>query len=108
VEVVAEVNLTPARCFREGLLTNVLNPKVAVFYLALLPQFIGPTDPVLLKSLLLAAIHFLEGILWFAIVVYFVDRSRRFFMKPNLRRWLDTICGTLLIGLGVRLAIQRQ
>ena len=106
--VVARAAATPARCFREGFLTNVLNPKVIAFYLALLPQFIGPADPVLLKSLLLAAIHFAEGIAWFAIVSWIVDRSRRFFMNPGMRRWLDGICGTILIGLGLRLAIQRQ
>lgn len=106
--VVARAAATPARCFREGFLTNVLNPKVIAFYLALLPQFIGPADPVLLKSLLLAAIHFAEGIAWFAIVSWIVDRSRRFFMNPGMRRWLDGICGTILVGLGLRLAIQRQ
>lgn len=106
--VVARTAVTPARCFREGFLTNVLNPKVIAFYLALLPQFIGPADPVLLKSLLLAAIHFVEGIVWFVIVAWIVDRSRRFFMKPDMRRWLDGICGTILIGLGLRLAMQQR
>ena len=105
---VAMTRVTPVRCYREGLLTNVLNPKVIVFYLALLPQFIGPSDPVLLKSLLLTVIHFIEGILWLGFVAYIVDRSRQFFMKQNMRRWLDAICGTLLIGLGVRLAMEQQ
>ncbi len=107
-DAVARARVTPARCYREGFLTNVLNPKVVVFYLALLPQFIRPADPVLLKSLLLATIHFAEGILWLGFVAYLVDRSRRFFTKQNMRRWLDAICGTLLIGLGVRLAMERQ
>ena len=100
--------MTPARCFREGFLTNILNPKVIAFYLALLPQFIGPSDPALLKSLLLAAIHFAEGVAWFAIVAWLVDRSRHFFMKPDMRRWLDGICGAILIGLGLRLAMQQR
>jgi len=107
-EVIARTSVAPARCFREGFLTNVLNPKVAVFYLALLPQFIGPMDPVFLKSLLLTAIHFVQGILWLGFVAWGVDRSRRFFMKPVMRRWLDAACGTLLIGLGLRLAMARQ
>lgn len=107
VEAVVTTTVTPARCFREGFLTNVLNPKVAVFYLALLPQFIRPEDPVLMKSLLLTAIHFVQGIVWLGIVAWVVDRSRHFFMKPNLRRWLDAACGTILIGLGLRIAMQR-
>lgn len=99
--------VTASRSFREGFLTNVLNPKVAVFYLALLPQFIGPEDPVLQKSLLLTAIHFVQGILWLGGVAFLVDRSRRFFVKPMLRRLLDAVCGTILMALGVRLAWER-
>jgi len=97
-----------SRSWREGFLTNLLNPKVIVFYLALQPQFIGADDPVFRKSLLLAAIHALEGIAWFAIVSHLVDRSRRYFLKPLLRRWIDAACGTFLVALGVRLALQRQ
>lgn len=96
------------RSFREGFLTNLLNPKVIVFYLALLPQFIGPGDAVLQKSLLLACIHFVEGILWFTMVSILVDRSRQFFMRPRQRRLLDAACGTILVALGFRLAWQQQ
>lgn len=96
------------RSFREGFLTNLLNPKVIVFYLALLPQFIAPGDAVLAKSLLLAAIHFAEGILWLGFVAWGVDRSRRFFLRPLLRRWMDAICGTVLVALGLRLALAQR
>jgi len=102
------VRVPAVRSFREGFLTNLLNPKVIVFYLALLPQFIGPDDPVLQKSLLLAVIHFVEGILWFTIVSILVDRSRQFFMKPRQRRLTDAACGTILVALGFRLAWQQQ
>jgi RhtB (resistance to homoserine/threonine) family protein len=94
--------------WREGFITNVLNPKVIVFYLALLPQFIGADDPVLAKSLLLTAIHVVEGIVWFAVVSFLVDRSRRFFLRPLLRRWIDGLCGAFLVALGMRLALARQ
>jgi RhtB (resistance to homoserine/threonine) family protein len=100
--------ISPYRCFLEGLLSNVLNPKAAVFYLAFLPQFIGPTDPVLQKSLLLAGIHYAEGISWLVMVSMAVDQTRRLFLKSMVRRWLDGICGTLLVGFGVRLALERQ
>ena len=107
--VEAAASRVPARrSFREGFLTNLLNPKVIVFYLALLPQFISPGDAVLPKSLLLAAIHFAEGILWLGFVAWAVDRSRRFFLRPALRRWMDAVCGTILIGLGARLALAQR
>ena len=105
----AAVGAVPARrCFLEGFLSNVLNPKVAVFYLAFLPQFIGPSDPVLAKSLLLAAIHYAEGILWLATLSIVIDRGRRLFLRSALRRWLDGLCGVALIGLGTRLALERR
>jgi RhtB (resistance to homoserine/threonine) family protein len=100
--------VSPQRCFLEGVLSNVLNPKTAVFYLAFLPQFIGPTDPVLQKSLLLAGIHYAEGILWLVGVSMAVDQTRRLFLHAMVRRWLDGICGTLFVGFGVRLALARQ
>lgn len=96
------------RCFREGFLTNLLNPKVVVFYLALLPQFVRPGDSVLPKSLLLTAIHFVEGLLWLGLVAHLVDRSRQFFLRPALRRWLDSACGAILIALGARLALEQR
>jgi RhtB (resistance to homoserine/threonine) family protein len=105
---VTTVGVSPQRCFLEGMLSNVLNPKVAVFYLAFLPQFIGPTDAVLQKSLLLAGIHYVEGMLWLVIVSMVVDHTRRFFMQSAVRRWLDGVCGTLFVGFGVRLALERQ
>jgi threonine/homoserine/homoserine lactone efflux protein len=105
---VARGVVSPQRCFLEGFLSNVLNPKVAVFYLAFLPQFISPTDPVLQKSLLLAGIHYAEGFLWLVTVAMVVDQTRRFFLQSLVRRWLDGVCGTLLVGLGVRLAFARQ
>ena len=96
------------RCFVEGLLCNLLNPKVAVFYLAFLPQFIRPTDPVLAKSLVLAGIHYTEGILWLLTLSIVLDRTRRFFLRFAVRRWLDGLCGVVLVGLGSRLALERQ
>jgi threonine/homoserine/homoserine lactone efflux protein len=98
----------PQQCFLEGLLSNVLNPKTAVFYVAFLPQFIGPLQPVLTQSLLLAGIHYVEGILWLATLSIMLDHTRRFFLKSVVRRWLDGLCGAMLIGFGIRLTLERQ
>jgi RhtB (resistance to homoserine/threonine) family protein len=105
---VAPAQVPAGRSLREGFLTNLLNPKVIVFYLALLPQFISPGDAVLPKSLLLTAIHFLEGIVWLGFVAWGVDRSRRFFLRPSLRRTMDALCGTILVALGLRLALEQR
>jgi RhtB (resistance to homoserine/threonine) family protein len=97
-----------ARCFREGMLSNVLNPKTAFFYLAFLPQFISPSDSVLAKSLLLAGIHYGEAVSWLVAVSVLVDRMRRIVFGKSVRRWLDGLCGTLFIAFGARLAFSRE
>lgn len=107
-DTVPPARVEGSRSYREGLLTNLLNPKVIVFYLALLPQFISPGDAVIAKSLLLAAIHGMLGIAWFAFVSWGVDRSRQLFLRPRLRRFLDGLCGLVLVGFGLRLALAQR
>jgi RhtB (resistance to homoserine/threonine) family protein len=96
------------RCFLEGFLSNVLNPKTAAFYIAFLPQFISATDPVLQKSLLLASIHYVEGITWLVSVSVVVHSMQRFVLRRSVRRWLEGVCGAMLVGFGARLAFQRR
>jgi RhtB (resistance to homoserine/threonine) family protein len=96
------------RSFLEGMLSNVLNPKVAVFYLAFLPQFISPGDPVLARSVLLAAIHFVMGIAWLSVLVFFLGKIGSFLNRPAVRRKLEATTGTILIGFGVGLALERR
>jgi RhtB (resistance to homoserine/threonine) family protein len=96
------------RSFREGLLTNVLNPKVAVFYLAFLPQFIGVHDPVFAKSMLLASIHAGMGLAWLVALAAVLDRARALITRPRVKRLLEGVSGTILIGLGARLAFARD
>jgi RhtB (resistance to homoserine/threonine) family protein len=91
----------------EGFMSNILNPKVAVFYLAFLPQFINAGDPVFQKSILLASIHAIEGIIWLCFVSLFLDRIKAFFIKPKTRKVLEGISGTVLIGFGVKLSMEQ-
>ena len=94
--------------FTQGLMSNVLNPKVAIFYVAFLPQFISPGDAVLLKSVLLASIHNLLSLLWLGAVVLAVARGRDLMRHPRAQRALGWVSGTVLIALGLRLALQQR
>ncbi|GAC1653773.1 MAG: LysE family translocator [Ktedonobacteraceae bacterium] len=96
------------RSIREGFFSNILNPKVAVFYLAFLPQFINAGDPVLAKSLLLAGIHFVLGIVWLSLVTIFVGWLRALLTQPAIQRGLETVTGVVLIAFGIRLALEKQ
>jgi len=92
------------RSFRQGVLTNIFNPKVAVFYLTFLPQFIAPGDPVLLKSLALASIHIAMGLVWLTLYAWFLSGFRAVLHRPNVRAWIEGVTGGMLVLLGLRLA----
>ncbi|TVU73677.1 LysE family translocator [Cobetia crustatorum] len=92
---------------REGFLSNVLNPKTVVFYMAFLPQFIAPTDPAVLKSLWLAGIHFVIANIWQIGITLMVGGAGRWLAKPRVSRWMEGITGSVMVLLGARLALSR-
>ncbi len=94
--------------FLQGLLTNVLNPKVAVFYLTFLPQFMSPGDNVLVRSLAFALAHSVMGILWLSAYAYVLSRISAVLGRAGVRRWLERVTGGVLIALGARLALERR
>ena len=96
------------RAFMQGLLSNLLNPKVALFYLTLLPQFVRADDAVLARSLLLAGVHVVIGLVWLVIYAYSLGRLSAVLRRPRVRRVLEGVTGTLLIGIGGRLAWERR
>ncbi|WP_027961914.1 LysE family translocator [Halomonas halodenitrificans] len=96
------------RPLREGLLSNVLNPKTVVFYMAFLPQFIAPGDPALVKSLFLAGVHFVIANLWQIGVASMVGGAGRLLASPAFARGLNGLTGMVLIVFGIRLALERQ
>jgi len=94
--------------FRQGLLTNLFNPKIAVFYSTFLPQFSGPGASALLVSMLLACVHIALGIVWLSLYAWLLARAVEAFKGSRLRRALDALTGTVLVALGLRLAAERR
>ena len=99
------VGAIPARVsLREGLLSNVLNPKPIIFYMAFLPQLIDPAYSALPQALMMATVHFTIGMLWQGALVLMVGRARLWLQQPRVAKVLDSITGVLLIGFGTKLA----
>jgi RhtB (resistance to homoserine/threonine) family protein len=97
-----------SRWFARGLLTNLLNPKVGVFYVTFLPQFIPAGVNVVGFSVLLALIHDVEGILWFAALTLATQPLVRWLRRPKILTLLNRLTGGIFILFGVRLALERK
>ncbi len=96
--------------FRQGVLTNLLNPKVALFFLALLPQFIDAGSSQKVLAFIALGLSFgVLGTIWCVMLAVGAASLRAAFLRrPSMTRWMDRIAGTLFIGLGIRLATTRQ
>jgi len=93
---------------KEGFLSNVLNPKTVVFYMAFLPQFIAPGDPALLKSLWLAGVHFIIANIWQISVVMMVGSAGKWLANARFAQTLNAATGTVLVIFGIRLALTQR
>lgn len=93
------------RALRAGLTTNLLNPKVGVFYLSVLPQFLPTGLHPLAGSLALAMIHVIEGLAWLSLLAVLVTQARGWLTRPTIRRRFEQVTGAVLLALGLRLAI---
>jgi threonine/homoserine/homoserine lactone efflux protein len=93
--------------FRQGLVSNILNPKIAVFFTSLLPQFVGvhgSGGDLLVLGLLFNAM----GVGWLLCYATAVARGRNVLVRPHVRRTLDRVSGLVLVGLGTRLALEKR
>ena len=97
---------TSYQALRQGLLSNVLNPKPIIFYMAFLPQFINPEYSALQQSLFMAFLHFSIAMVWQGILAVMVHKARVWLARPNVARMIDGVSGMLLLGFGSRLIWQ--
>lgn len=95
------------RSFARGATTNLLNPKVGAFYLAVIPQFVPPGANQLLMGLALAMVHNLVSVFWFAGLIASAHLARRWLTRDSVRAWIDRVTGVVLVGFGVKLAVSR-
>jgi threonine/homoserine/homoserine lactone efflux protein len=93
--------------FVQGFLNNVLNPKPALFYLAFMPQFFEPGDPVVLLTGIFVAIHIAISIVWLVTWGWLVSGTGRVLAGPRWRAALERVTGCVLVALGLRLATSR-
>jgi threonine/homoserine/homoserine lactone efflux protein len=97
-----------ARWFGRGLLANLLNPKVGVFYMSFLPQFIPAGVPVAAWGTGLAAIHAALGLAWFAALVLATRPLAAWLVRPAVGRGIDGLTGAALLAMGLRLVLERR
>lgn len=96
-----------ARSLREGFLSNVLNPKTAVFYMAFLPQFIDPLGSPLGQSFLVAGTHFCVSMIYQCLLAAMVDRAKEWLHSSKVNRVFDSLTGSIFLLLGIRLALEK-
>jgi threonine/homoserine/homoserine lactone efflux protein len=93
--------------FRQGFLSALSNPKLGVFFVTFLPQFVTSGQDVLLRLLELGVIFAVIGWTWMNVYGLFVTRLREVITTPRVRQWMQRVTGVVLLGFGARLAVER-
>ncbi|GAA2027920.1 LysE family translocator [Catenulispora yoronensis] len=94
--------------YRAGLLTNLANPKAAVFAMSFLPQFVPAHAPKLAAMVLLAALWAVYEVFYYSLYVWSVQRMRAFFSRRKVRRRMEQISGTVMLGLAARMVVENS
>ncbi|EOP25437.1 MULTISPECIES: LysE family translocator [Bacillus] len=95
-------------CFRQGFLTNLLNPKIAVFFLTFLPQFLNPSHNTFIQLLVMGLTYLVLTIIWFTFYIFLIDKISAFMKKPKTQRYIQGLTGIVLIGFGIKLALEKN
>ena len=93
--------------FRQGFLSAISNPKLGVFFVTFLPQFVLPGQQVLPRLLVLGVTFAVIGWIWMNVYGLFVTRLRSVITAPRVRQWMQRVTGVVLLGFGARLALER-
>jgi len=101
-ETVVENKYKNRSSFKQGFLTNLLNPKIAVFFLTFLPQFVNPGSHAFMPFLILGMTYIILTIVWYLFYIYLLNQISAFMKKPKTQKVIEGITGTILIGFGIK------
>ncbi|WP_078431518.1 LysE family translocator [Metabacillus halosaccharovorans] len=94
--------------FHQGFLSNVLNPKVAMFFITFLPQFVNAGSDVTVQFITMGVVYTLLSITWFFLYVFFINYLREWLLTEKVQKIMDKATGLVLIGFGLKLAFEKQ
>ncbi|SFH49912.1 resistance to homoserine/threonine (RhtB) family protein [Priestia megaterium] len=106
-ETVVKIKYKNTSSFKQGFLTNLLNPKIAVFFLTFLPQFVNPGSHTFMPFLILGMTYIVLTIVWYLFYIYLLNQISAFMKKPKTQKVIEGITGTILIGFGIKLALEK-
>lgn len=107
VDMNAKSKFGNTSCFKQGFLTNLLNPKVAVLFLTFLPQFVHSGSNTFLPFLIMGITYTVMTFLWCSLYVYLINHISAFMKKPKTQDIIEGITGTILIGFGIKLFFEK-
>lgn len=106
-EFLPKNNYQGKSCFKQGFLTNLLNPKVAVFFLTFLPQFVEVNSTTFIPFLLMGITYTILTIIWFLFYISLINQISAFIKRPSINKAMEGITGLVLIAFGLKLAFEK-
>jgi len=100
--------LSAIAAFRQGVISDLGNPKMAVFFASLLPQFVPAENATFLSFFILGLIFALMTLAWLILYAIVVSKIGDILRRPTIRRWIEGVTGSVLIALGVRVAVEQR
>jgi threonine/homoserine/homoserine lactone efflux protein len=93
--------------YSKGLLTGILNPKSALFFMAFFPLFMHRDGNIAVQWITLTVVYSVVSVVWYGSLVLFIGKLRRFLARRNTQKWLKAVTGTILLEMGIKIAAQR-
>jgi RhtB (resistance to homoserine/threonine) family protein len=107
VEMNTKSKFASTSCFKQGFLTNLLNPKIAILFLTFFPQLVDPGSNTFLPFVIMGTTYTVMTVLWSVLYVHLINQISTFMKKPKTQNIIEGLTGTILIGFGIRLFLEK-